>query len=159
MKNDDLATYLNDHLAGSVGAIDLIEHLIKTYEGNPIEQFCKGLCADVSADQDKLRDLMSALEVKESSVRKASAWIAEKLSRPKLEPSSDEASGVGFLQALEGLVLGIKGKEGLWRALQAVKKSHPPLERFDFERLEQRAIEQGQRVEAKRLEVVRQVLM
>ena len=159
MKNADLATYLNDHLAGSVGAVDLIEHLIKTYEGNPIERFCKELCADVSSDQDELRDLMSALEVKESSVRKASAWVAEKLSRPKLEPSRDGASGVGFLEALEGLVLGIKGKEGLWRALEAVKKSRPKLERFDFERLKQRAIEQGQRVEAKRLEVARQVLM
>ena len=155
MKNDDLATYLNDHLAGSVGAIELIEHLIKTYEGNPIEEVCKELCADVSSDQDELRELMSTLEVKESNVRKASAWVAEKLSRPKLEPSS----GIGLLQALEGLVLGIKGKEGLWRALEAVKKSRPQLERFDFERLRQRAIQQGQRVEAKRLEVARQVLV
>jgi hypothetical protein len=159
MKNDDLATYLNDHLAGSIGAIEMIEHLVKTYEGRPIEQFCKELCADVSSDQNELRDLMSTLEVNESSVRKASAWVAEKLSRPKLEPSSDGASGVGLLQALEGLVLGIKGKEGLWRAFEAVKKSRPQLERFDFERLKQRAIEQGQRVEAKRLEVARQVLM
>src|SRR5260221_13484776 len=108
MENDDLATYLNDHLAGSVGAIELIGNLIRIYEGNPMEEFYKELCADVSSDQDELRDLMGALKVKESSMRKASAWVAEKLSRPKLEPSSDGASGVGLLQALESLVLGIR---------------------------------------------------
>ena len=58
MKNDDLATYLNDHLAGSVGAIEMIEHLIKTSEGSPIAQFCKELCAEISSDQDHLRELI-----------------------------------------------------------------------------------------------------
>src|SRR4029077_2177111 len=120
MKDDALATYLNDHLAGSVGAIKMIEHLIKTFEGVPINQFCKELCGDIGSDQDELRDFMRALEIKESGVRKASAWMAEKLSRPKLEPWSDGTTSLGLLQAFESLLLGIKGKEGLWRALEAL---------------------------------------
>lgn len=159
MRNDNLATYLNDHLAGSVAAIEMIEHLIKTYEGRPIEQFCKKLCADINSDQTELRGLMRSLEIKESSARKAGAWVAEKFSRPKLGRRSEGTEEVGFLQALEGLVLGIRGKEGLWRALGEVKKSWLALQQFDFERLEKRAIEQGGRVEAKRLEVAREILV
>jgi hypothetical protein len=158
MRNDNLAMYLDDHLAGSVAAIEMIEHLIKIHEGKPIEQFCEELCADINSDQNQLRELMRSLEVKESSVRKVGAWVAEKFSRPKFGLRSEGTNEVGFLQALEALVLGIKGKEGLWRALDAVKKSWPQLEQFDFERLEKRAIEQGERVEAKRLEVARQIL-
>jgi hypothetical protein len=159
MRNDNLATYLNDHLAGSVAAIEMIEHLIKIYEGTPIEQFCKELCADINSDQTELRALMRSLEIKESSARKAGAWVAERFSRPKLTRGSQGGEEVGFLQVLEGLVLGIMGKEGLWRALGEVKKSWLELQQFDLERLERRAIEQGGRVEAKRLEVARKILV
>jgi len=159
MRNDNLPTYLNDHLADSIAAIEMIEHLIKIYEGTPIEHFCKKLCADINSDQTELRGLMRSLEIKESSARKAGAWVAEKLSRPKLGRGSEGTEQVGFLQALEGLVLGIRGKEGLWRALGEVKKSWLELQQFDLDRLEKRAIEQGGRVEAKRLEVARKVLV
>jgi hypothetical protein len=159
MRNDNLATYLNDHLAGSVAAIEMIEHLIKIYEGTPIEQFCRKLCEDINSDQTELRGLMRSLQIKESSARKAGAWVAERFSRPKLGRGSEGTEEVGFLQALEGLVLGIRGKEGLWRALGEVKKSWLELQQFDLERLEKRAIEQGGRVEAKRLEVARKILV
>jgi len=32
----ELAIYLKDHLAGSVAAIELLDHLIKTHEGTPL---------------------------------------------------------------------------------------------------------------------------
>jgi hypothetical protein len=52
-----LTTYLNDHFAGSVGALELLDHLIKTYKGKPLEQFFKDLCNEIDADQGELRDL------------------------------------------------------------------------------------------------------
>lgn len=156
MANDDLAIYLNDHLAGSVGALELLDHLIETCQGKPIGQFCKELRAEISADQDQLRELLSALEVKESSLRKAGAWMVEKLGRPKLSVSGEKT--VGLLQALEGLLLGIKGKEALWRALAAMKEAWPQFHGFDFARLEKRAIEQGEQVESQRLKAAREAL-
>jgi hypothetical protein len=156
MKNDDLAIYLNDHLAGSIGALELLDHLIEACEGKPIERFCKDLRAEISADQDELRELLRVFEVKESSIRKAGAWIVEKLGRTKLALAGEY--DLGLLQALEGLVLGIRGKEALWRALAAVKQQWPQLQRFDFDRLEKRATDQGARVDAKRLEVAREAL-
>ncbi len=157
MTNDRLATYLCDHLAGSVGAIELLDRIIEVYEDQVIAQFCQEVRARIVADQETLRAVMKAIEVEESSLRKASAWVAEKLSRPKLSRPSDEADDIGLVQALEGLVLGIKGKEALWRALGEVQASWPPWEHFDFESLERSAIEQGARVDEKRVQAAREV--
>jgi hypothetical protein len=152
---EDLHTYLSDHLAGSVAALELVDHLIKTYEEEPLDQFFKELREDINSDQDELRDLMRTLDAKESSIRKAGAWLAEKIGRIKLELGGIEEGGVGFLQALEGLLLGITGKRVLWRALKAAAETAPQLRGIDFDRLEKRATEQWDRVEAKRLETAR----
>jgi hypothetical protein len=152
MKNDEMATYLKDHLAGSVGALELVDHLIKTYEGKPIASFCQKLRDDINADQDELREIMRALEIKESSVRKAGAWVAEKLGRIKLGLEGEGAGDPGLFVALEALVLGITGKQVLWRALMMVHGDWPQLQQFDFDRLHKRAVEQVERVDAKRLE-------
>jgi hypothetical protein len=158
MHNDDLATYLNDHLAGSVGALEMLDHLIETYEGKPIAEFCGRLRDDISADQDELREMMRALDVKESRVRKAGAWVGEKLGRIKLGLEGEGRGDPGLFVALEALVLGITGKQVLWRALMTVQNSWPQLQRFDLDRLHKRAVEQAERVEAKRLEAAREAL-
>lgn len=35
MSRDALTTYLNDHLAGSIGALQLLERMIRDNEGDP----------------------------------------------------------------------------------------------------------------------------
>ena len=157
MSKQDLTIYLNDHLAGSVGALELIDHLIETYRGKPLEQFFKDLRDEIDADQSTLEKLIETLGAKESAMRKAGAWVAEKLSRAKIRLSDSQEGQMGLLHALEGLVLGITGKRGLWDALAAAAETMPQLRELDYARLENRAIEQRDRIEAKRLEVARQV--
>jgi hypothetical protein len=158
MKNDDLPTYLNDHLAGSVGAIEMIDHLIEVYKGKPIAQFCKELRDKITADQEELKEMMRALEIKESSVRQAGAWIGEKLGRFKLRPEGEGAGDFGLFLAFEALVLGIMGKRSLWASLETVQNEWPELQRFDLARLQDRAIGQAEQVDAKRLEAAREAL-
>src|SRR2546422_8197962 len=43
MSNENLTTYLKDHHAGSVAALELVDHLIETFEGKSLEQFFKNL--------------------------------------------------------------------------------------------------------------------
>jgi hypothetical protein len=81
----------------------------------------------------------------------------EKLSRPKLDLGNESPDEFGLLLAMEALVIGITGKRSLWRALQAASRNVPELARLDYTGLEKRAIEQCERVEAKRLEVARTV--
>lgn len=148
---DPLATYLNDHLAGSVGALELIEHLAKKFSESNLEAFFAELHADVSQDQEVLRDLIRTFDANESVVKKAGAWVAEKFGRAKFGIGENETSGIGLLQALEGLVLGITGKQLLWRSLATASTLTPQLRGPDYAALEKRAVEQRDRVEKKRL--------
>jgi hypothetical protein len=59
---------------------------------------------------------------------------------------------MGLFQALEGLVLGIIGKRGLWSALAAAADTVPQLREMDYGRLIKRAADQCDQVEAKRLD-------
>jgi len=154
---DELSDYLNDHLAGSVAALELLDRLVETYTGKPLERFFRELRDDIRADQEQLEGLIAKLGIKESTVRKAGAWIAEKISRPKIDLEADSKSDLGLFLALEALVLGITGKRSLWRALGAASRAVPELARLDYSGLEKRAIDQCERVEARRLEIARAV--
>jgi hypothetical protein len=152
-----LHTYLNDHLAGSVAALELLDHLVKRHEKNPLEMFLRDLRTEISADQETLRTLIRKLGAEESSVRKAGAWIAQKIGQMKIGPA-DADDRFGLLQALEALALGIAGKKLLWRLLGAIASDVPELQGTDFHRLEMRAEEQITRVEAERLRTAREIL-
>ena len=155
LSRENLSTYLNDHVAGSVTALELLEHQAKNNSGTPLEDFFANLHVEITADQQVLRDLMRALQIEEGAIRKAGAWMVEKAGRVKLALSNEEAGGAGFLQALEGLALGITGKQLLWRSLAAAEEKVPQLHGPDYARLEQRAAEQCARVEVKRLAAAR----
>ncbi|MEY2531340.1 MAG: hypothetical protein QOI96_1425 [Verrucomicrobiota bacterium] len=156
---EKLATYLNDHLAGSVAAIELLDHLIKEQAGQRLEKFLVDIRDEVNADQEVLRELIRKLAVEESPVRKAGAWMVEKLGRAKITFGGDDPGGLGLLQAFEGLALGITGKKLLWRALSTIEANAPQLQGIDLERLEQRAQEQFERVEKERLHLVRETFV
>ena len=155
MTNSEITTYLNDHLAGSVAALELIEQLIKRHSGKPLGSFLVDLEREIKADQDVLRKLLGDGKRKESGFRKLAAWVASKFVGSKFKFASEEFGGLGLVQGLEMLALGIRGKELLWRALAA--SEFGASQQIDLAGLEQRAIEQQERVEAKRLEAVRAV--
>ena len=124
---EDLSSYLNDHLAGSVGALELLDRLVDTYKGKPLERFFADLRHEIDADQETLKALLANLGEKESTVRKAGAWVMEKFSRGKIQLSEKGEAELGLFLALEGLALGIHGKRSLWRALAVVSETEPRL--------------------------------
>jgi hypothetical protein len=150
-----LEIYLQDHYAGAISALELIEHSIKEHEGEPLAAFFGELLSDVKADHEQLHNLMTALGFEESGTRNAGAWIAEKLGRAKIGFSGGDASELRLLQTLETLCLGVAGKRLLWRALQAARDASPVLERTDFDQLAKRATEQLERIEAQRLDAAK----
>ena len=154
---EGLSIYLNDHLAGSVGALELLDRLIDTYQGKPLERFFADLRSEIETDQETLKELIASLGEEESTVRKAGAWVVEKFSRGKIQLGGDGEEKTGLFLALEWLALGIHGKRSLWRALAVASEKIPPLRNRDYVELERRAVEQHDRVEAKRLEVAREV--
>lgn len=158
-KNCDLETYLQDHYAGAVGALELIEHLGKTHQDDKLGEFFRRLHTEIKADHKQLHNLMTVLQFEESSVRNAGAWMGEKLGRMKLGFAVGEEGKLRLLQSLETIYIGITGKRLLWRALHAARDSSTVLRQTDFALLEQRAIEQAERVESKRLSIARTTLV
>ena len=158
MANEHLATYLNDHLAGSVVAVELMQSLESSHENTPVATFVRELRGDIEADQKQLQRLMSSLEITESRTRKASAWLTEELTALKLRFDDSEDGNLRLFESFEALSLGIEGKQSLWRALSAAAEISPELRILDYGVLQQRAQEQRDRVESKRIEVARKIL-
>ena len=154
-----MTTYLNDHLAGSVAAIELLDHLRGLFRETEREQFFTVLQSEVEEDQKVLQGLLRELGGKESRVRKAAAWLTEKVGQAKLKLDDSGSGELRLLEALEALELGILGKRALWRALSVVGDRVPQIRSLDLSKLERRAQDQYDRVEAERLKVARAALV
>jgi hypothetical protein len=150
----ELDSYLNDHLAGSISALELIAHWVEVHKGEPLGSFFVETEREIKADQDTLRDVMRILGIEESKVRQAGAWVAEKVGRARLIIAGDEPGSLGLVLTLEGLIMGVTGKKLMWAALAAAKL--PPLNTYNFEQLQHRAEQQVERIEAERMTAVRQ---
>jgi hypothetical protein len=154
--DEQLALYLNDHFAGSVAAIELLDDLIEQRQAHRLGRFFGDLRKEIVADQEALQQIIDKMGGSESGVRKAAAWLGEKVARAKLRFSGED--GIGLLQALEALVLGVTGKRLLWRSLAAISANAVALQGIDFARLEARAKQQLEKLESERLQLAREVL-
>ena len=158
MANKHLAIYLNDHLAGATGALELLTHLEEAHTTKAVGPFLAQLHADIEADRQELEHLMARLDITVSGVRKVSAWLGEKAAQLKLQ-LDDQADGTLHLfEGLEALLVGIEGKRGLWRALAVASGAMPELQGVDYDHLAQRAQEQHDRVEVMRLDTAKEAL-
>jgi hypothetical protein len=156
MTNQYIATYLIDHLAGSVAAVGLLEDLKATYATTSLADFVAQLQTDIDADRKELQTLMNRLNIVESQPRKVMAWLTEKFVVLKLGLDDKARGSLRLLESLEVVGLGIQGKLAMWHALNAVAADSPSLDSLvGYERLVQRAEEQRQRVELVRLEAAK----
>lgn len=155
MPNDALGVYLNDHLAGSVIALELLEQLQAESPDNPDAAALATLHGEISADRRTLEDLVRQLEIDISQPRQALAWVTEKLGQVKLRIDDPAHGALRRLEALETVAIGITGKEGLWRALAAAAPPSGPLAQPDYSTLQRRAADQFEVVERLRLDAAR----
>jgi hypothetical protein len=152
MSRDGLITYLNDHLAGSVAALELLDHLIGLQRETKVEQALAVVRTEVEEDQQTLQSLLREVGGTQSRVRQAAAWLTEKLGQAKLSLDDPGSGQLQLLEALEALALGIQGKAALWRALAAASAHLPQVRQLDFAALEARAQNQFRRVDGLRLQ-------
>lgn len=153
-----LQTYLNDHVAGSRTALELLDFLIDAHADADSRAFFTTLRADIAADRQTLDDTIARLGGGPSIVREAGGWFADRLTRLKLAIDDPAAGGLKHLEALELLALGILGKRSLWRALETVKPAVAALAGLDLRSLQARAEDQYARVEARRLNTATRAL-
>ena len=82
--SEALSTYLQDHLAGSVHAVGLLEFMRDEHPREPLGRFARALLVEIEADRDVLRNLADRIGSGSSGPKELSAWFGERLSRLKL---------------------------------------------------------------------------
>jgi hypothetical protein len=138
-----------------VAALELVERLRRLSQGTYREQLFLSLGQEIEEDQQIVKLLLRSVGGKESKVRKAAAWLTEKIGEAKLELDDSGNGQLRLLEGLETLGLGIQGKLGLWRVLSDASSLDAEIGKLDLTRLERRARDQFERVEAERLLVAR----
>lgn len=141
-----LAIYLNDHLAGATGGVELARRVRASNRGDDMfGQPLDRICGEIEEDRAILEQVIDRLGFSQSRVKPAAAWLAEKLGRWKLNGRLRGYSPLSRVLELEGLLVGITGKMALWKTLADLEG----IERLeiDFAQMSARAAEQRSAVD------------
>jgi hypothetical protein len=116
-RDDYLAIYLNDHLAGATAGLELAKRIQGATEGTELGTVMQGLVEEIAEDRGTLREFMAVIDAGEDRLKVAGGWIAEKLGRLKLNGKLLGESPLSRLVELEALSLGVEGKRLMWVSL------------------------------------------
>jgi hypothetical protein len=139
MEDHLLGIYLQDHHAASAAGVALARRALGPE--HPLAQ-------QIARDREALERAMRQLSVEPSAVKVAAARMAERVGRLKLNGRTFRRSPLSGVVELETLVVGVRGKEALWSALQ---RSGVSLEDLDLDALVESARAQGAQLEEMRL--------
>jgi len=145
----NLRIYLNDHLAGSTGGLELARRA----RGNSTDPVRTAMwvtiCEEVETDRDVLVQMIERLDFHGNPVKALLAWAGEKVGRLKPNGQISGPSALGQYVELELMFLGVTGKLSLWEALAAA--DDPRLREFNLVELIARAESQRERLDQHRL--------
>lgn len=148
-----LQTYLHDHLAASLVAVELARRTASSNASTRLGAPLAELAEDLQQDREALQAIMGQLDAGQDVVKLTIGWTAEKLGRLKLNGRLFSYSPLSRLEELELLLLGVEGKLLLWQSLQELPSAAafaPPLGE-----LIQRARDQRRVLRRLRLQAVR----
>jgi hypothetical protein len=147
-----LGIYLNDHLGGSTGGLELVRRMARaqadTAAGEPLRQ----LASEIAADRQTLLTIMRSLGVPVRRYKVAAGWTAEKIGRLKPNGRLRQRSPLSSVIELESLRLGIEGKQACWRVLHQRAQSDRRLDPGQLDDLIARARRQAETAEGLRIE-------
>jgi hypothetical protein len=137
-----LRIYLQDHLAGATGGLELARRARGANEGTPYGEPLAKLADDIEADRRSLESLMDDLGFGADRAKNLAFWVGEKAGRLKLNGQLTGYSPLSRMIELEGLITGVNAKRSLWLTLQDVAGSVPELDADRLGRLLERADQQ-----------------
>ncbi|MDI5977243.1 hypothetical protein [Amycolatopsis magusensis] len=146
-----LGTYLNDHLAGATGGVDLSRRLAAAERDTDYGPELRWVAAEIAEDRRSLLEIMNGLDVVLARHKAALAWAAEKVGRLKFNGKLFRRSPLSRVVELEAVRLGVEGKAACWRALRHRAVGDSRLDVTALDRLLERAGEQSETVERLRV--------
>jgi hypothetical protein len=156
LNGNKLAIYLNDHLAGATGGLELAKRAQGSNADSSLGATLGQIAAEIDEDRETLLEVMRSAEVRRDPVKRLGALVAERAGRLKLNGQLTGYSPLSRLLELELLVLGVSGKLALWRSLAEL--GDPRLAAFDFAELARRARSQRDRLERARVRAAKEAL-
>jgi hypothetical protein len=120
-----LSAYLNDHLAGSAAALQLVRRRRDREGDSELGRTLTRLADEIVEDRATLERVMDELGIARNPAKQLGARGADLLMRVKQTlPSVGVGSpATGLLEDLELLSLGIEGKVLLWQALGTIAEA------------------------------------
>ena len=152
--HDLLGIYLNDHLAGATGGLELARRVAGSHRDRALQ----ALAAEVAQDRAALVDIMDALGIPVRGYKVYAAWIGEKAARLKLNGHLLTRSPLSGLEELEMLRLGVEGKAAGWRTLRVLAETDKRLDPGRLDELITRARRQADLLEELRVRAASQVI-
>ncbi|HET7246263.1 MAG TPA: hypothetical protein VFJ07_15630 [Streptosporangiaceae bacterium] len=153
-----LGIYLNDHLAGATGGVELARRVAAARREEEAGDALLRFAADVAADRATLLEIMTALGVPVRAYKVCAGWIGEKAGRLKLNGRLLSRSPLSSLEELEMMCLGVAGKAAGWRTLRVLADTDPRLDRSRLDDLIARADSQLKMLEDLRVRAARSAL-
>jgi hypothetical protein len=146
-----LATYLNDHLAGSVAALDLLTMIAEIAPDEASRAAVREVRGQIVGERDELLALLAQLGVARQRSRMVIAWVGAKLGRIKLRFDGEPTEDLRLFESLEMVGIGIEGKTSLWRALGEIAPAIPAVAVLDCARYAEQSRTQRETIERLRL--------
>ncbi len=134
-----LPIYLNDHLAGASGGLELARRAAEQNKGTELGRFLAALAKEIEEDRESLIGIMEAVDIGKDHLKVVAGWTLEKFGRLKVNGRLIDYSPLSRLVELEGLLVGVRGKLAGWQAQLTVVDEVEGLDRAKLERLVQRA--------------------
>src|ERR1700754_212936 len=153
-----IGLYLNDHLAGATGGVELARRAARGQRHWEAGQVLRKVAADIAEDRAELIAMMEALQVPARRYKVCGGWLVEKLGRVKPNGRLLGRSPLSDLIELETLRLGIEGKEACWRMLHMLADRDDRFAMSRLDRLIGRARGQAETVEDLRVRAAGRLL-
>jgi len=153
-----LGIYLNDHLAGATGGIELARRSLRNNRDGPLAKDLQRILREVEEDRATLEGIIDRLGLRKSQLKPGAAWVAEKMFRLKLNGRLLSYSPLSRVLELETLGAGVEAKRALWASLKRLVEQEGTDLGVDLDELIARAQRQRRLLERRRLEAAAEAL-
>ena len=130
-----LSVYCNDHLAASVGGIELVKRMLGVHRGSGYEGPLTQLLGELTEENTSLQTQMRAMGFPVRHYKQAALWVGEKLSRAKLNGRLLGRSPLSDLVEFEFLASAVRAKRSGFETLREVADVDDRLDKVELDRL------------------------
>ncbi|SFN81012.1 hypothetical protein SAMN05660359_00039 [Geodermatophilus obscurus] len=152
-----LGVYVNDHLAAATGGIELVGRMLGVHRGSRWEPPLEQLLTELRDERAALLRVTRAVGIPVRQYKQLGVWLAEKVSRAKLNGRLLSRSPLSDLVEFEFLASAVRGKRSGFETLRIVAEVDQRLDRAELDRLIDQAHRQYEWLTEARREVAAEV--